>query len=64
MLVLSRRLGEAIIIGDAIKITVLGINGNQVRMGIDAPKDITVHREEVYLRIQAEAKKLPTTNQE
>jgi len=60
MLVLSRRLGETIIIGDAIKITVLGISGNQVRMGIDAPKDIPVHREEVYLRIQAETRKLST----
>lgn len=54
MLVLSRRLNETLIIGDDIKITVLSISGNQVRIGIDAPKEINVHREEVYLRIQAE----------
>lgn len=54
MLVLSRRLGETLIIGDDVKITVLGISGNQVRVGIDAPKDVTVHREEVYKRIQTE----------
>lgn len=54
MLVLSRRLGETLIIGDDIKITVLGISGNQVRLGIAAPKEVTVHREEVYLRIQEE----------
>lgn len=55
MLVLSRRLGETLIIGDDIKITVLGISGNQVRLGIAAPKEVTVHREEVYLRIKEEA---------
>ena len=54
MLVLSRRLGETLIIGDDIKITVLGISGNQVRLGIAAPKDVSVHREEVYQRIQNE----------
>jgi carbon storage regulator len=54
MLVLSRRLSETLIIGDDIRITVLGINGNQVRLGIDAPKNISVHREEVYMRIQDE----------
>lgn len=54
MLVLSRRLGETLIIGDDVKITVLGISGNQVRVGIDAPKDVSVHREEVYNRIQTE----------
>ena len=48
MLVLSRRLGETLIIGDDIKITVLGISGNQVRLGIAAPKDVSVHREEIY----------------
>lgn len=52
MLVLSRRLGETLIIGDDVKITVLGISGNQVRIGIDAPKEISIHREEVYKRIQ------------
>lgn len=56
MLVLSRRLGETLIIGDDVKISVLGISGNQVRLGIDAPKDVSVHREEVFLRIQDEQK--------
>lgn len=56
MLVLSRRANETLIIGDDIKITILGISGNQVRIGISAPKEISVHREEVYLRIQAAEK--------
>lgn len=54
MLVLSRRLGETLVIGDNVKVSVLGISGNQVRLGIEAPKDVSVHREEVYLRIQEE----------
>lgn len=54
MLVLSRRLGETLMIGDDIKITVLGISGNQVRLGIAAPKSVDVHREEVYQRIKQE----------
>ncbi|HET8710212.1 MAG TPA: carbon storage regulator CsrA [Spongiibacteraceae bacterium] len=60
MLVLSRRLDETLIIGDDIKITVLGISGNQVRIGIAAPKEVSVHREEVYLRIKQETKQIET----
>ena len=57
MLVLSRRLEETVFIGDDIQVTVLGISGNQVRLGIAAPKVIPVHREEVYRRIQDELEK-------
>lgn len=54
MLILTRRIGETLIISDDVNITVLGVKGNQVRLGINAPKDVSVHREEIYLRIQQE----------
>jgi carbon storage regulator len=57
MLILTRRIGESIIINDDIVITVLGVRGLQVRLGIDAPRDITVHREEIYQRILEEREK-------
>jgi carbon storage regulator len=56
MLILTRRVGETVMIGDDVTITVLGIKGNQVRVGINAPKHVAVHREEIYQRIQAEKK--------
>ncbi len=54
MLILTRRIGETLNIGDEIQITVLGVKGNQVRLGINAPKDVPVHREEIYERIKQE----------
>ncbi|MGA7537641.1 MAG: carbon storage regulator CsrA [Steroidobacteraceae bacterium] len=54
MLILTRRVGETVMIGDDVTITVLGVKGNQVRVGINAPKSIAVHREEIYERIKRE----------
>lgn len=54
MLILTRRVGETLVIGDDISVTVLGVKGNQVRLGVDAPKDVSVHREEIYQRIKGE----------
>ena len=57
MLILTRRVGESLMVGDDITITVLGVKGNQVRIGVNAPKDVAVHREEIYNRIQDDEKK-------
>ena len=54
MLILTRRVGETVMIGDDVTITVLGVKGNQVRVGINAPKNVAVHREEIYERIKRE----------
>jgi carbon storage regulator len=54
MLILTRRVGETLMIGDQITVTIVGVNANQIRLGIGAPKEIPVHREEVYVRLQEE----------
>ncbi|MDX1251222.1 MAG: carbon storage regulator CsrA [Pseudomonadota bacterium] len=60
MLILTRRVGETLIIGDDVTVTVLGVKGNQVRIGVNAPKDVSVHREEIYQRIQKEKEQAHT----
>ena len=55
MLILTRRVGETLMIGDSVTVTVLGVKGNQVRIGITAPRDVTVHREEIFQRLGTDA---------
>ena len=55
MLILTRRIGETVVIGDDISVTILGVKGNQIRVGISAPKNVSVHREEVYRKLKSEA---------
>lgn len=60
MLILTRRVGETLVIGDDVTVTVLGIKGNQVRIGVNAPKNVSVHREEIYMRIKQEQERAQT----
>ena len=59
MLILTRRVGETVMIGDEIEVTVLGVKGNQVRLGVKAPRDVAVHREEILERIKRENNEIP-----
>ena len=62
MLILTRRVGETLMVGDDVTVTVLGVKGNQVRIGVNAPKDVAVHREEIYDRIKQEQNQRDGTN--
>ncbi|HEJ2669796.1 TPA: carbon storage regulator CsrA [Pseudomonas aeruginosa] len=59
MLILTRRVGETLMVGDDVTVTVLGVKGKQVRIGVNAPKEVAVHREEIYQRIQKEKDQEP-----
>ncbi|MEO8309032.1 MAG: carbon storage regulator CsrA [Pseudomonadota bacterium] len=61
MLILTRRVGEAVMIGEEVTVTVLGVKGNQVRIGVNAPKSISVHREEIFERIKNEQHEVAAT---
>ncbi len=62
MLILTRRVGETLMIGDQVEVTVLGVKGNQVRIGVKAPRDVSVHREEIYDRIHADESDNPNAD--
>ncbi len=62
MLILTRRVGETLMVGDEVTVTVLGVKGNQVRIGVNAPRDVAVHREEIYERIKHEQHDKDGTN--
>jgi carbon storage regulator len=64
MLILTRRIGETLVVGDEVTVTVLGVKGSQVRLGVNAPKNVAVHREEIYERIQKEKQQAPKTGSE